>query len=109
MKIRYKGQKPAGMPIYIPVSSMKSASLMAKAKLVWVNPVAEIPDADAKWLIANDPHNFELAQASDRAVETVDEEISEGLELDPDKKPIKRRGRPAKAKVEPVANEEAVA
>ena len=101
MKLRYKnmhlGLKPEGMPIYIPASAMKSRSLMAKAKKIWVTDTVELNDEDAIWFAKNDPYNWELAS----------EESGDGLELDPDKgPPVKKRGRPAKAKVEAEAQGE---
>jgi hypothetical protein len=92
MLVRYKGQKVGGCPVKIPVG-LKSWALMQKAKTVIINPVADLPDADAVKLCEIDPTNFELAPDEIRP-EAV------GTELDPDPAPKpKKRGRRSNAQL----------
>jgi hypothetical protein len=98
--VKYKGKKPGGMPVTFPIGC-KSAH--AVKKTVVLNPFAEMAAADARKLVALDPHNFELVDLAE-----VDEEVE--IEL-PEKKvtTVKRRGRKKKPQPKPVEVEAEVA
>lgn len=103
MLVHYKGQKPNGCPVKVPVG-LKSHGAMKTCKTVWLRPTAELPDADAIKLCALDPKNFEIVEANHPSAAAQPEiepaPAAEGLELDPDRQPPKpKRGRRSKAQI----------
>ena len=116
MLVRYKGQK-AKMPVVVPVG-LKSKGAMRLAKVVWLAPIAELPDVEAIKLCSLDPNNFEIVEAADLPVdvrahhepsdipsnahEPVEAEGTE-LDADPVAKPKPKRGRRTKAQMAALA------
>ena len=59
MKVKYKGHKKKGVPVWLPIGVQRLGGVKKK---LWADPYVELSDEDAKALVELDSQNFELAE-----------------------------------------------